>query len=85
MSGFVHQEILSENTEMLTVLIGFTNTVYTVNNATPDTCQYWDLQVWEEMDQGGADQRETDGGSAHWNTLGVCYLHCFRQRQTNFL
>lgn len=62
---------------MITVLIG--------NNATPDTCHHWDLQVWEEMDQGGANQRETDGGSEHWNTLGVCYLHCFRQRQTNFL
>lgn len=43
------------------------------------------LQVWKKVDQGGADQRETDGGSAHWNTLGVCNLYRFRQRQTNFL
>lgn len=45
---------------------------------------FW-LQVWEEMDQGGADQRKADGGSAHWNPMGVCNLYCFGQRQTNFL
>lgn len=46
---------------------------------------YCGLQVRAEMDQGGADQREADGGSANWNPLGVCDLHCFRQRQTHFL
>lgn len=43
------------------------------------------VQVWEEVDQSGEDQRETNGGSAHRNALGVCDFHCLRQRQTNLL
>lgn len=46
-------------------------------------CFWW--QVWEEMDPGRTDEREADGGSAHWNSMGVCDLHCFGQRQTDFL
>lgn len=43
------------------------------------------LQVWKEVDQGRTDQREADGGSTHWNPMGVCDLHCFGQRPTDFL
>lgn len=43
------------------------------------------LQVRKEVDQGRTDQREADGGSPHWNPMGVCDLHCFGQGQTDFL
>lgn len=58
-------------------------TLFTMQPLTAVNCS--GPQVWEEVDQGGADQREADGGSAHWNPMGICDLHCFRQRQTSFL
>lgn len=57
----------------------------TVSSATGHTVVHCGLQVWEEVDQSGEDQREADGGPAHRDTLGVSYVYGFRQRQTNVL
>lgn len=56
-----------------------------VNSTSSDIVVSCDLQVWEEVDQGGEDQREADGGSPHWNSMGVSHIHCFRQGQTDLL
>lgn len=80
MASFQVQEICQKRKRVC-----FAKTALSVNSTASDTVMHSALQVWEEVDQGGEDQREADGGSAHRNPVGVCNLHCFRPRQTNFL
>ena len=68
------EDVCPTNTEMIPTCITLLDKYYSL-------C----LQVREAVDQGGEDQREADGGSAHWNPVGVRHLHCFRQRPTDFL